>query len=66
MLQFPTYNVSLGEAVLIVKYHLDDDSMPVPRKMLAIEHVAYMATHNSIAKGDLVHALRWLFDHYDF
>lgn len=36
-LQFPTYNVFLGEAVPIVKYHLDDDSsIPIPRKMFAI------------------------------
>lgn len=66
LLQLPTYNICLGEAVSIVKYHLDDDSIPIPRKVLAIEHVAYLGTHNSITKGDLVHALRWVFDHYDF
>lgn len=30
------------------------------------DHVAHMETHNSITKDELVEALRWLFDHYDF
>lgn len=66
LVQFPTCNVSLGEAVSIVKYHLDDDSIAIPSKVLAIEHVANMETHNSITKDDLVHALRWIFEHYNF
>lgn len=65
-LQFPSYNVSLGEAVSIVKYKLDDDSISIPSKVLAIQAVAEMETHNSITKNDLVNALRWLFEHYDF
>lgn len=65
-LQFPSYNVSLGEAVSIVKYKLDDDSISIPSKVLAIQAVAEMETHNSITKNDLVDALRWLFAHYDF
>lgn len=64
--QFPSYNVSLSEAVSIVKYHLDDDSIAIPSKVLAIQAVAEMETHNSITKNDLVDALRWLFAHYDF
>ena len=65
ILQFPSYNVSLGEAVSIVKYKLDDDSISIPSKVLATKAVAEMETHNSITKNDLVNALRWLFEHYD-
>lgn len=66
MVQFPTYNVSLSEAVSIVKYRLDDDSIVIQTKVLAIEHMANMETHNSITKDDLLSALRWIFEHYDF
>ena len=51
-IQFPTYNINMGDAL--------------PSKVLAIEKIARMETHNSISKDDLVRALRWLFDHYDF
>ena len=64
--QFPTFNVSLGQAVEIVKYKLDDDSIALQSKVLAIDKVAEMPTHNSITKDELVRALRWLFEHYDF
>ena len=63
---FPTYNVSLGQACAIVKYKLDDDSIAIPSKVLAIEKIAEMETHNSITKDELVKALRWLFEHYEF
>lgn len=63
---FPTYNVSLGEAVGIVKGRLDEDTIAIQTKTLAIEQVANMETHNSITKDELVNALRWLFDHYEF
>lgn len=63
---FPTYNISLGEAWLIVKHRLDDDSIAIESKILAIEKVARMVTLNSITKDELQNALRWLFDHYDF
>ena len=65
-IRFPTYNVSLGDSWEIVKHRLDDDSIALPSKVLAIEKIARMETHNSITKDDLVHALRWMFDHYDF
>ena len=65
-IRFPTYNVSIGDAWVIVKERLDDDTIALPSKLLAIEKIARMETHNSITKDDLVHALRWLFDHYDF
>lgn len=62
----PTYNVSLGQAVDIVKYRLDDRNLTPEAKTHAIEHVANMATHNSVTKDELVGALRWLFEHYSF
>ena len=64
--QFPTYNVSLRDAWEIFKHRLDDETIAIPSKVLAIEKIASMETHNSITKDDLVHALRWLFAHYDF
>ena len=65
-IQFPTYNVNLGDAWLIVKEHLDDESIAIPSKVIAIEKISRMETHNSIKKDDLIHCLRWLFDHYEF
>lgn len=65
MIPFPSYNVNMGDARLIVKYHLDDDTIALKSKVLAIEKIARMETHNSITKDNLIHALRWLFDHYD-
>lgn len=64
--QFPTFNVSLGQAVAIVKYKLDDETIALQSKVLAIGRVAEMETHNSITKDELVRALRWLFEHYEF
>ena len=64
--RFPTYNVSLRDAWEIVKHRLDDETIAIPSKVLAIEKIANMETHNSITKDDLVHALRWLFAHYEF
>lgn len=66
VVELPTYNVSLGQAISIVKFNLDDDSIAIQTKVLAIEKVAGMETHNSITKDDLVNALRWLYEHYDF
>ena len=63
---FPTFNVSPGDAVIIVKSRLEDESIPIPTKVLAIEHVAGMETHNSVTKDELVGALRWLFRYFDF
>ena len=65
-IKFSTYNVNLGDAWLIVKEHLDDESIAIPSKVIAIEKIARMETHNSIKKDDLIHCLRWLFDHYEF
>lgn len=62
----PTDNVSLPQAIGIVKSRLCDDDISFKSRMLAIEKVAYMETHNSITKDELVKALRWIFEHYDF
>ena len=43
---------------MIVRDRMEDDSIPIPTKVLAIEMVARMETHNSIRKDDLVAALR--------
>lgn len=66
LLAFPTNNVSLGTAITIVKSRLDDDRVSLESKLIAIEKVSNMETHNSITKDDLINALRWLFEHYDF
>lgn len=63
---FPTYNLSLGDAIMMVKHHLYDDDYAIESKILAIDKVANMETHNSVTKDELVRALRWLFEHYEF
>ena len=66
LFNFPAYNVSLPQAIHIVCERLDDDTIALQSKVIAISKVAQMETHNSIRKDDLVHALRWIFAHYDF
>ena len=39
---FPTFNISLGQAVSIVKTGLDDESIPYKTRALAIDPVAHM------------------------
>lgn len=65
-IRFPTYNVNTGDAYMIVKHHLDDDTIALQSKILAIEKVANMETLNGITKDELQYALKWLFAHYDF
>ena len=65
-IRFPTYNINIGDACVIVKWKLDDDTIALQSKIIAIEKVARMETHDSITKDELVRALQWLFDHYDF
>lgn len=65
-IRFPTYNVSLGQAVEIVKFRLQDPDIALQSKVLSIAKVAEMETHNSITKDELVNSLRWLFEHYEF
>ena len=66
IITFPSYKVSLSEAITIVKYKLDDENIAVQTKVFAIETVAEMETHNSVTKDELIKALRWLFQHYEF
>lgn len=66
IIEFPTDNVSLGQAIGIVKFGLNDLGYSTPQKVKAIERVANMETHNSITKNELISALRFLFEYYDF
>lgn len=66
VIHLPTYEVSFGEAYRIFKHSLDDDSIGYKTKVLAIEKISEMETHNSITKAELVNALRWIFANYDF
>lgn len=63
---FPTYNVPLGKSIEIIKHGLADERITMNTKVLAIENVANMETHNCVTKDELVGALRWLFMHYEF
>ena len=59
--------MKLGEAVDIVKFHLEDaNEFDFSEITKAIAKVARMETHNCITKNELVRALRWMFDIYDF
>lgn len=66
LIQFPSYHITPGEAWEIVKHRLDDPSIALQSKLIAIETVARFETLNSITKDELQGCLRWLFDHYDF
>lgn len=64
-IRFPTYNISQGDSIEIVKNHLDDPNIAEKSKALAIENVVNMTTHNSISKTDLINCLRWIFARFD-
>lgn len=67
VIPFPcTGNLSLGQAVGIFKYRMDDETVPIWAKVLAIEKTAALETLYGITKDELQHALRWIFEHYDF
>lgn len=67
VIPFPcTGNLSLGQAVGIFKCRLDDETVPIWAKVLAIEKTAALETLNGITKDELQHALQWLFKHFDF
>lgn len=66
VIEFPTYNVNLGDAILVVKHHLTDEEIAAETKMISIQKVAEMETHNSVTKDDLVNALRYIFNTYEF
>lgn len=67
VIPFPcTGNLSLGQATYIFKYRMDDETVPIWAKVLAIEKVASFETLNGITKDELQHALRWIFEYYQF
>ena len=66
LIPFPTSHVTLPDAIEIVKQRLSDETLSPQTVVCAIEQVAEMETHNSVSKDDLVNALRWLFEHYEF
>lgn len=67
VIQFPcTGHLSLGQAAGIFKYHLADETVPIWEKVLAIEKIAALETMNGVTKDELQHALRWIFEHYQF
>lgn len=66
LIHFPTDHVALPDAIEIVKQRLSDETLSPQTVVCAIEQVAEMETHNSVSKNDLVNALRWLFEHYEF
>lgn len=59
-------NISTGQAVGIFKCRLDDETVPIWAKVLAIEKIASLETLNGVTKDELQHALQWLFKHFDF
>lgn len=63
---FPGKNVSAGQAVGIVKYRIDDPTVPILAKVRSIEKVAGFPTLNGITKDELQKCLQWLFHYFDF
>lgn len=64
---FPcTGHLSIGQAAGIFKYRMDDETVPIWTKVLAIEKIASLETLNGVTKDELQHALQWLFEHYQF
>lgn len=61
-----TGNLSLEQAAEIFKYRMDDGTVPIWAKVLAIEKISSFETLNGVTKDELQHALQWLFEHYQF
>lgn len=59
-------NLSLGQAVGIFKARMDDEAVPIWAKVLAIEKTAALETLNGVTKDELQHAIRWIFEYYQF
>lgn len=67
VIPFPcTGNLSLGQAADIFKYRLDDKTVPIWAKVLAIEKISALETLNGVMKDELQHAIRWIFEYYQF
>lgn len=65
-IRFKPNDISLSMAIGIVETGLQDPVIHPATKIKAIQKVAGMATHNSITKSQLVAALQWIFERYDF
>lgn len=59
-------NLSLGQAADIFKYRLDDKTVPIWAKVIAIEKISALETLNGVTKDELQHAIRWIFEYYQF
>lgn len=66
IIRFKTKNVTLGEALDIVKTGLEDPTIHPHTKLIAMQKVSEMETRNSITKTELIGALRYIFSRYDF
>ena len=67
VIPFPcTGNLSIGQAVDIFKCRMDDETVPIWAKVLAIEKISALETLNGITKDELQHAIRWIFEYYQF
>lgn len=67
VIPFPcTGNLILGQAADIFKYRLDDKTVPIWAKVIAIEKISALETLNGVTKDELQHALQWIFKHFDF
>lgn len=51
------------EAMAIIRNIREDESDP-ERKLLAIQEVVDMETHNSVTKQQLLDTLRWILEEY--
>lgn len=70
LIKFPTIYMDDETAVNIVKHsltYLEGDGLTFETMTYAIERVAMTdLTRQDLSNAELQHALRWLFDHYDF
>lgn len=58
--------LSLGQAVGIFKYRMDAETVPIWAKVIAIEKISALETLNGVTKDELQHAIRWIFEYYQF
>lgn len=70
LIKFPTIQMDDETAVNIVKHsltYLEGDGLTFETMTYAIERIAMTdLTRQDLSNAELQHALRWLFDHYDF
>lgn len=70
LIKFPTIYMDDETAVNMVKHslaYLESNGLTFEAMLYAIERVAMTdLTRWDISDEELQHALRWLFDHYDF